>query len=65
MLQIVTTHDLVVGDGEVNLENHSRCLLGNNRDLKERKSYWLPLLPLEPRGERTMFWPPNGCFFGL
>ena len=33
MLQIVTTHDLVVGD--VNLENHSRCLLGNNRDLKE------------------------------
>ena len=40
MLQIVTTHDLVVEEGEVNLENHSRCLLGNNRDLKERKSYW-------------------------
>ena len=35
MLQIVTTHDLVVGDEEVNLENHSRCLLGNTRDLKE------------------------------
>ena len=35
MLQIVTTHDSVVGDGEVNLENHSRCLLGNTRDLKE------------------------------